>query len=722
MLLIQFKFFLLLGVTVLIRINPTKVLVSGDINRAKRFIGPAKSQFNILKDQLNRGNLSQGIRRVHIDEETYIECKNIYNQQQVKIYVTPSEDEDDIQESENHLLVVYGNYEHRLDVVNITGTFNIGESISYGEEGSGTISFIEDSSTGKYLYGSFSHIDPYGLQVFGESSKASGEVVNCYRRHYQRQYNYEEIINNAFGSIDFDIELNTAFENSPLGNQSCLGTTQNIIKEWSKVYDDVILVAYMYFDFDLGELAWGVSVSYKNIPITINGQSVHEGFIRTRVYNSGGDFSHTHIGFDLWAIENTETNVLDYFFGIIDDAGSFESFKFNIEEGDFELLNSRSSNIRTDDSIAFKDSSSHSIRNLHTFLLGYGHVGDNDYAWWGMPGLSPYYYREDLITGEFTEFNIVDSSSDSSVLYNAIWHPIERELYVYGESKGTSLNLGTFEFFKKFANHGYALPSSGLWCLYDAVTGECSSSWGCADEAPEAPLCACQSRINVNGTYHYYDAYYYALPDSLPCSGLWFGVTNWSGELRQPTSNSSYGKYSICGDEFYKGSAKSFSVSKVEMGHSTPNRTCDTSLLTWNTLSGYNKCEPHGAKRYAFQKWAWDNTGGVVYEILEDNLTTEENEDGDIVCVWENSWSTKNSGDAKILALAEADFPYDFNWTSILLHGKDVEDNEHENKVIYINSEDDFFIRDASGGTYLIGKYNRAYFTQYEQNTSLGEQ
>jgi len=74
---------------VLIQINPTKILTSGDVKQAKTFIGQAKSQMEILKKFMNFQELSQGIRKIWLNQRTYIECKKVYDYQECKIHVIP---------------------------------------------------------------------------------------------------------------------------------------------------------------------------------------------------------------------------------------------------------------------------------------------------------------------------------------------------------------------------------------------------------------------------------------------------------------------------------------------------------------------------------------------------------------------------------------------------------------------------------------------------------
>ncbi len=73
----------------LIRINPTKMLVGGDQEKAKAFLGPARSQMEILKNQMSFQNLTQGVRRIWLNEDTHVECIKCYNYQECRIWVRP---------------------------------------------------------------------------------------------------------------------------------------------------------------------------------------------------------------------------------------------------------------------------------------------------------------------------------------------------------------------------------------------------------------------------------------------------------------------------------------------------------------------------------------------------------------------------------------------------------------------------------------------------------
>lgn len=73
----------------MIRINPTKILVGGDKIKAKNFIGNAKSQLEILKQSMSFQNLSQGVRKLWLNDDVYIECRKSFNYQECKVWVRP---------------------------------------------------------------------------------------------------------------------------------------------------------------------------------------------------------------------------------------------------------------------------------------------------------------------------------------------------------------------------------------------------------------------------------------------------------------------------------------------------------------------------------------------------------------------------------------------------------------------------------------------------------
>lgn len=84
----------------LIRINPTKMLVGGNQRAAKNFLGPARSQLEILKQAMSFQNLSQGVRKIWLNDDVYVECRKIFNYQECRVWVRPAPIEEELLEEQ----------------------------------------------------------------------------------------------------------------------------------------------------------------------------------------------------------------------------------------------------------------------------------------------------------------------------------------------------------------------------------------------------------------------------------------------------------------------------------------------------------------------------------------------------------------------------------------------------------------------------------------------
>lgn len=73
----------------MIRINPTKILVGGDKSKARNYIGKAKSQMNILLQDMSFQNLSQGSRRSKFGDVEIV-CHKCFNSQECYIFAPVS--------------------------------------------------------------------------------------------------------------------------------------------------------------------------------------------------------------------------------------------------------------------------------------------------------------------------------------------------------------------------------------------------------------------------------------------------------------------------------------------------------------------------------------------------------------------------------------------------------------------------------------------------------
>ncbi len=66
-----------------------KIKIAGDREKARCYIGQAVSQMNILINQMSFQNLTQGWRRLWLNENVYIECGKVFNHQECRIWHRP---------------------------------------------------------------------------------------------------------------------------------------------------------------------------------------------------------------------------------------------------------------------------------------------------------------------------------------------------------------------------------------------------------------------------------------------------------------------------------------------------------------------------------------------------------------------------------------------------------------------------------------------------------
>ena len=92
--------------------------ISGDESVARTFIGQAKSQLNILHNQMGFQNLKQGVRRVRLAEGTWLECLSCFGQNTVKIFSLPVvvEEVEEVEEVEVSIITLEAENENYLYV------------------------------------------------------------------------------------------------------------------------------------------------------------------------------------------------------------------------------------------------------------------------------------------------------------------------------------------------------------------------------------------------------------------------------------------------------------------------------------------------------------------------------------------------------------------------------------------------------------------------------
>lgn len=681
---------------------PPKIVILGDEKIGRQFIGPAKSQLEILLGQLKFQNLTQGIRRIRLADNIFVECVKHFDFQSVSITVI-SDDKKILEENiieTTYLLVVYGNAERRVILTDVIGTFASDEAVTCDDTGYGLISYASKVYAEKQvLFGSFVHCGAvdnsagYSSNILGEDSSATGIISACLRRYYQRLYNYDEIISSSIQDIDKSLSLFSAYDIYPVGNVACSNLSTIVYDEWSKVYNDLIITVYTYKQsFDV-LFSWAFTASFKNTKVNVPAIS----FYRTRFKRL--DIIPLHIGFDIWRDEDD-----NYHVGAIDDFGTFYHYILNESTYTLELVSTYVSTVR-DEKMPGEDGITY-IR-----LLGYGNVDGDNIAWWGNPGRSAFYYKENLDSGEITEYEITDPDADC-VLLNAVWNPVKKELLIISSvsSYYKEITADDYEFDYYCGYFFFYQPSSGGYCRYDCSGYLLPESMLGCNATIDYTMVPGKILVFYEGEYHEYSAYFRERGDA----HAEFQGTVWVCELREPTQILDLGDLIVGPDIHNKGVQKLFNVGYGYAQFNAPTIPSGEETAIYDGVGGVIECRSENGKAYELQKCMWSNSDStIVHQLNYKDQSTEEIDDV-ITCVWEEDWHTLDFGDEDILTAAYNEFPYDLGWSSILLHGYDQEDNEITDWVIYKNLVDGgFFIKTDTGQKYDIPSSERAFFLQH---------
>lgn len=87
-----------------------KILLGGDKTVAKDFMGQANSQMGILKQEMSFQNLKQGVRRVQLYKNVWIECRIIFDYHECEIWVDPVSDEQEYGQEHSYFVIKNGSY------------------------------------------------------------------------------------------------------------------------------------------------------------------------------------------------------------------------------------------------------------------------------------------------------------------------------------------------------------------------------------------------------------------------------------------------------------------------------------------------------------------------------------------------------------------------------------------------------------------------------------
>jgi hypothetical protein len=704
-----------------------RIFLSGDKDRSESFIGPAQSQMEILKSEMQLRGLSQAVRQVWLHEDVYVECRVCFNQFACHIWTPPIPKliEEELEQEVAYLLVVTGNETRKLLLSNVSGVFEPGEQIECGDDGYGTISTIADGSASllQTLYGSFIHC--FEGILTGLTSLATGTIDSCYRRHFADLYEHRELIDLAMEEADDKYNIFSALDNTPASEIAYTNTDITIRREWTKVYDSFTVGTFAYVDRSgTGMEVWGATASFEGQAISWDGGSFYGPFIREVRRNVYEVITrqgiNTHIGWDVWTTEDDEGNV-DYYCGLIGDQE--ETLRiFRLDQSNLAMIET----VTYESQVRMEKYFVHDGQNWHMKygrILGYGYIqaDDEHVVYWGRPGRSdPYYYKEIINTGEIIEYDLSDLQATSpGELVTALWNPIKRELYVIVDSLTGPSTLGLAgELTVEFRAVRMAHPSAGIichWYMDGTINYNYSISWSCADRDEGFDSSPCTIYTSDSGIEYEQPAYCAHRPEGMP--NTYFFGTRWGCTLHLPQVATYQGRMLIDGKRYYKGNVVLYTVKhgSAYIGAGSVGEGCCLAGETEATFSSSTgECRPYSVRRYDFQKWLWVNDlKGLTYELLRDSQKqTDPDASGDISCVWEDDWETLQEGNTTILKAADDSFPYDTGWTSILLSGQDRNENDWSGSVIYkdLAGDEGYFMVAQNMKHYPIGQYDRCFF------------
>jgi len=647
---------------------------------------------------------------------------------------------------QNSLLVVKGNPEEYLDISLIDSTnFIDGESVTCDDGGNGNIS----KATSTRLYGQF--LLCWENVIHGDSSGAKATISAAYEKYFERTYSTKEIFESYYANFPNFLEIVSPIEVFPM---SQVPSGQGIVtagrKTWFKTLDDVVFCAFTHYPAGLiGPLSekWSVAISYKNNIISwkpYGGNYFPEsGYMRATCKNSSAcieaeHFTDTHIGFDLWEDSG------EYYVGIISDQNeTLRVFKLNKDTLTMEFQWQYQSQVRS----TYWDEEEGDAPYAWVRLIGYGYSGGENYTYWCALERSYIYYKENMNTGDITEYDLGDYSSlHPGYISDALWNPITKTVHFCLESLGgTEISAYSEDYERCSYIQWYRVGLSDQWDCEGNVTQQSSQ-----------PIGAITVSLSQSVYLASQDVYLWCTPVAPEITTYnrdWY-IGNEIVKARGDTYN--YGRFLFNTTDVDKGVYHLYNENvtrwRVRIAQGVTPKTCDNANpLQFNDgrYTTLNICEPEDAKDYRFKEWVFQPTGGVAgsYEwvnmvktpncVGRASTCTRECETwneycGDDPCYiqfpgptececLEYKWRDTEVGITDIRRAASDKFPYDYNWKAILIKGVGRVDGDdlglptvlHENYVIYQDKDtSELFMATDNGSIETIGNYERVFFKQ----------
>lgn len=705
-------------------IIPSRIKLFGNKSLAEQFIGPAKSQMDILLNQMKFQKINQGVRRVRLHSNIFVECIKIFNTQVINIiaFEIPKEVENPVIGFMSDLFVVFGLSEVKLRLTGVEIPFEIDNSISCAGECSGQISYVDLLSEGSQnIYGDFTGYNPGDLIISGMSS---GTLLVGGELYYLHDYKYRQIISQDIDNKIYSNpeKIQSAFDFDNFENKDPEDFTP---KEWSKTLKTFMVCAHLWEPKDLtgydrpyekySNIQYNFYASYNGMQVTWGSSEKLGPFFRYRIVQASDpeeDLLYClHIGFDMW-----EAGEGDFFVGIMrDSSATLTIYKLNKSTYELEQQTEYVSTVR-DDYYTYLDDiypNTGDIRYTndekkdYVRLLGYGYRKETNehVAYWGdlrqrdlypeylsiyMPAKAAchFYCSEVLNTGESErhyfeqKYNYLELEhtypeyEDTSArnyhyrpeLITALWNPITRTI--------------------KFVYHDKSLKM-----IQDVYEGPCD----------DKPWNDCHS----DTIQRYYGDF---VVDEKK-----FSLGSSNSYVEYEDSNLVDAQSSVSNAKRYKFIRGIFTYDNdFIFEYQTNDLVLVSPCSPKNREEGYPPLSGMTVLAYeclTLNEYCYDDEnlpcGSKAIELYDDGLP-------DCECL-EYVWQTHTDGNTDYLKYASERFPHDEGWTAILLDATDLEGTPHSGWVIYkdLENENNYRVVTNMGQSYNLPESDRAFFFQY---------
>ena len=588
----------------------------------------------------------------------------------------------------------------------VEGEFIEGESTTCSDGGEGIVAKYEPDK--KLLYHDARKC--WSGTITGNSSGAIGTIASCEYPHYI--WHPEEVPSYT----EYTKKTEPRFPVEEICAHGCGSHFGGCGRSWSKTYEGVTLTAFLW-DPGTGVPVWSVAATRGNKQLLFKHGNMEYTFYHPNgspryKWETDTDLRTCHIGFDIWE-ENGHIMV-----GIANDDGGVFIFKLNGEY--LEMQNTPFSHFKSwwaeNKCKRTPQWYCYDVAEKHFRLIGYD--GPKYKLYWCWFGQNTY-YEEYVKTGEIIERKLGNWPTDNDgMILDAIWHPLEREVYWYYKT-GQKYDDQGVQIYRDEPARGYVYHSNALTIIHyrwtEGGSFEPVNPWPC--------LCLWG-------------------PESYPVSTPWgiltaycIGVTSQGGcwgyggrtEKKYHAGHKTiiyHGKctignshYDLGQSEYYDNcltiSAKCWAGSRPDPSQYEGENSIGCHEITCGPCQGDPKtCYIYGITSYAsygakpecistsqkdiyLSYWQFNQEGGISAVYVRIPYKVEEDEKGNKQCVRDDENATEHVIGSKVIAETNAgdQFPWDDGWEAILLKGT-TESGIVKNHVAYrIKDKDEFLIK-----------------------------